>query len=154
MSALRYIVNLEDKNVMLLIDDILPNYEWDFHRLNGLVEKCHRLDAKHNRTFRALQLRHGNNAALKMPDIPLYTSILRQGIYGLNENGYVMSTAGAQSFLDVYPDLFPDEDVLGMPKYFAERVYCEKCRSGFWTAFDEIILPNFRWRSDVWRKKS
>ena len=138
LSALRKIDQM-NKRVMLLIDDILPISTWDYNRLGSLVSKCVGADKHHKRIFKALQLRYECGSDLLLPKIPYYSSVLRRGLYGLNENGYILSRSGARMFMDVYEELFPG-DIISITEYIAKRgVTNKKYRAGFWTVLDEVI---------------
>lgn len=149
MCALREIVHM-DKCVMLLIDEILPVQTWDWDRLNRLVSECDAADKRNGRGFKGLQLRHKCTPFRKLPNVPYYSSMLREGLWGINENGYVFSRSGARMFLNAYAQFFPEE-IISITEMLAKRGITNKqYRDGWWTVLDEVIDDNYRWKSDLW----
>ena len=148
VSALRQIIQM-NKRVMLLIDDALPFQSWNFGRFNKLVDECVEADKREGRRFKGLQLRFACNPKILLPTVKIYSSMLCEGLYGINENGYVLSRPGARMFLDTYKNLFP-LDINEMTKFIAKRGETnKKYRSGFWTVLDEVLTTH-KWESDLW----
>ena len=148
-SALRAIVEM-DKIVMLLLDDMLPFKNWDWRRVHHLVSECCKLSREKGQNFKGLQLLYGNMPDLKLPDVPLYSSMLREGLYGLNENGYVFSPQGARIFLEVYGQQFPSEIISAGKEISARGAEDETYRNGWWTVLDEVAGSSRKWESDLW----
>ena len=151
VSALRQIVQMNER-VMLLIDDILPIPAWDWDRLCGLVRQCVEADRREKRIFKGLQLRFECTPDRLLPKIPYYSSMLREGLYSINENGYILSRSGARMFLNEYKDLFP-KDIIAITELIARRgITNKRYRSGFWTVLDEVVQDYASdWKnSDLW----
>ena len=152
VSALRDIVRM-NKRVMLLIDDVLPVRDWSWDRLCALTEECIKADKREGRSFRGIQLRHACNPTRRLPKIEIYSSVVSEGLYGLNENGYILSKSGADMFLNVYEEVFPLE-IIFITEFISKRgVTNKRYRSGFWTVLDEVIgdYDGEPWKkSDLW----
>lgn len=148
-SALRAIVEM-DKIVMLLLDDMLPRSNWQWSRLHALVHECYNASREKEQNFKGLQLLYGMSAQLRLPDIPVYSSMLREGLYGLNENGYVFSKEGAGMFLEVYSQQFPSEIISAGKEISARGSKDKTYRNGWWTVLDEVVGYSYDWDSDLW----
>lgn len=148
-AALRAIEEM-NKRVMLLIDDILPVQNWDWDRLNRLVVECVEADRHHGRRFKGLQLRYKCSPDRRLPETPYYGSMLREGLWGINENGYVFSRSGARMFFNTYKEKFPLEIIAAGEEIARRGVTNKRYRSGWWTVRDEAIKGNYVWKSNLW----
>ena len=147
VSALRKIVEM-NKRVLLFIDDCLPKRNWDYKRLRDLVEECEVFCKKEGTTFKILQLSARCDASIHLPDIPYYSSMLRKGLYGIDEGGYVFSRSGARLFLKLYEDIFPKE-IIYIAEHISKRgVTNKKFEDGFWTVIDPAFNNHFPERSN------
>ena len=151
VSALRKIVEM-NKHVLLFIDDCLPRRSWDYKRLSKLTDECEDVCKKEGATFKVLQLTDECSASVHLPDIAYYSSMLRKGLYGLNEGGYVFSRSGARLFLKLYEDIFPKE-IIFIGEHISKRgLTNKKFEDGFWTAIDPVFNYHYPdWsNSDLW----
>ena len=76
--------------------------------------------------------------------------MLREGLYGLNENGYVFSAEGARIFLEVYSQQFPSEIISAGEEISRRGAEDETYRNGWWTVLDEVAGSSRKWESDLW----
>ena len=148
-GALRTIIEM-DKTVMLLLDDMLPYKNWQWNRTSALVSECIKANADEGQSFKGLQLCYGMTPQRRPPDVPIYSSMLREGIFGLNENGYVFSKDGASMFLEVYGEQFPKEIVFAGETISIRGLENDEYRKGWWTVLDEVVGYSFDWESDLW----
>ena len=150
VSALRAIVDT-DKCVMLLIDDFIPRPGWTWGRFKKLAKECY--DASPDKNFRALQLRDNNRAEMFVPPVNPYTSMLRPGFCGTNNNGFVLKKEGAQGLLEVHKELFPKRGITEVCRTISERGENDtNYRDGFWSVLEPVIdLGYFGWESDLWK---
>ena len=61
---------------------MLPKKNWDWDRSNALVNECYEKNRYEVLNFKGLQLCCGMSPQLRFPDVPIYSSMLREGIYG------------------------------------------------------------------------
>ena len=148
ISALRTIVDM-DKCVMLLIDDFIPLPGWTWQRFKRLVKECHEASS----SFKALQLKNNSRAEMFVPPVDPYTSMLRPGFCGANNNGFVLKKDGAQRLLEVHKELFPTHGITEVCRTISERGENDaNYRDGFWSVLEPVIdLGYFGWVSDLWK---
>lgn len=133
--ALRTIVEMRDKIVMMLIDDCVPIY--DLRQYEGFVRACYKEDSY----FRGLFLHEMWNESDTRPEkkpIP-YESMLQIGIYGKSNFGFILSAAGAEYLLNIlhkHPN-HPCDVVHHAAKAGIES---EADRRGFYTTLQDVVV--------------
>ena len=146
--ALRRIVEMEDKTVMLLIDDYIPKDGWTFTRFVDLVYSCIREAPDHG--FRIIQLTHSAYADERIPednDKP-YTTMLAQGLAGVANYGTILNAEGAQLLLDsiAQPPYVSPELSFGK---IAKRQEAPEIFRGLWHTIDDVVHLGCMWESDI-----
>ena len=146
--ALRRIVEMEDKTVMLLIDDYVPKDGWTFTRFVDLVYSCEREAPEHG--LRMMQLHHTAYADERLPednDKP-YTTMLAQGLSGVANYGTILNAEGAQMLLNFAskpPYCSPELDFGKIAKYQDDPDIFH----GLWHTLDDVVHLGCMWESDI-----
>ena len=148
-GALREIANMDDKIVMLLIDDFLPKSNWTYGRFRKLVRECH---ATKILPFKGIQLRTSDRAEYVYPNQFAYTSCLRQGFYSSNNNAFILSSMGALLLLETSIEVFPKDSVHSVYVEASKQANDVDRRQGFWSTLDDIVdMGYYSWESDLWK---
>ena len=143
--ALRHIVEMGDKTVLLLLDDWLPKHGWTRERLNNLLYSCERDALEHG--FRIMQLGHSVYANQRFEHTP-FNSMLAKGLAGAFSMGAVLNADGAQLLLDVAAEAPATSTELTFAK-LAKRQNDPEYFYGLWHTLDEICVYEYMWDSDI-----